>query len=94
MILGVVLSLKALPELPPMEISYSGKPSQLVAGEDRAALTSYLGFKVLEQSVDELEKVQAEQERLAIEEEKLRKVRRGAVDGLLRAEGGVALASA
>jgi uncharacterized protein involved in outer membrane biogenesis len=70
--LGVVLSLKALPELPPMEISYSGQPSQLVPGEDRAALTSYLGFKVLERSVDELEKVQAEQERLAIEEEKLR----------------------
>ena len=71
--IGVVLSLKALPELPPMEISYSGKPSQLVPGEDRAALTSFLGFKVLERSVDELEKVQAEQERMAIEEEKLRK---------------------
>jgi uncharacterized protein involved in outer membrane biogenesis len=72
--LGVVLSLKALPELPPMEISYSGSPSQLVAGEDRTALTSYLGFKVLEQGVDALEKVQAEQERIAIEEEKLRKL--------------------
>jgi hypothetical protein len=72
--LGVVLSLKALPELPPMEISYSGKPAALVAGEDRTALTSYLGFKVLEQGVDALEKVQAEQERLAIEEEELRKV--------------------
>lgn len=71
--IGAVLSLKALPELPPMEISYSGKPSQLVPGEDRAALTSYLGFKVLERSVDELEKVQAEQERLAVEEEKLRR---------------------
>jgi uncharacterized protein involved in outer membrane biogenesis len=71
--IGVVLSLKALPELPPMEISYSGAPSQLVPGEDRAALTSYLGFKVLERSVDKLEKVQAEQERMAIEEEKLRR---------------------
>ena len=69
----MVLSLKALPELPPMEISYSGIPSQLVPGEDRAALTSYLGFKVLERSVDELEKVQKEQERLAREEEELRK---------------------
>ena len=46
----------------------------MVAGEDRTALTSYLGFKVLEQGVDALEKVQAEQERMAIEEEKLRKV--------------------
>ena len=46
---------------------------ELVAGEDRTALTSYLGFKVLEKGVDELEKVQAEQARMAIEEEELRK---------------------
>ena len=71
--IGLVLSLKALPELPPMEISYSGAPAQLVAGEDRTALTSHLSFKVLERGVDELEKVQKEQERLAIEEEALRK---------------------
>jgi uncharacterized protein involved in outer membrane biogenesis len=71
--IGVVLSLKALPELPPMEISYSGFPAKLFAAEDRTALTSYLGFKVLEQGVDELEKVQAEQQRLLIDEEKLRK---------------------
>lgn len=71
--IGVVLSLKAFPELPPMEISYSGVPAKLYAAEDRTALTSYLGFKVLEQGVDALEKVQAEQERLAIEEEALRK---------------------
>jgi hypothetical protein len=64
---------KALPELPPMEISYSGMPLQLVAAEDRTALASYLGFKVLEKGVDELEKVQREQERLALEEEELRK---------------------
>ena len=71
--IGVVLSLKALPELPPMEIAYSGLPLQLVASEDRSALTSYLGFKVLERGVDELEKVQAEQERAAIAEENLRR---------------------
>ncbi len=71
--IGVVLSLKALPELPPMEISYSGMPLQLVATEDRTALASYLGFKVLEKGVDELEKVQKEQERMALEEEELRK---------------------
>ncbi len=72
--IGVVLSLKALPELPPMEISYSGTPLQLVAAEDRTALASYLSFKVLEKSVDELEKVQKEQERMALEEEELRKL--------------------
>ena len=92
--IGVVLSLKALPELPPMEISYSGTPSQLVAGEDRTALTSYLGFKVLEKGVDELEKVQTEQERLAIEEEELRKEDRGALNGILCTEGGTAPAPA
>lgn len=71
--IGITLYLNALAQMPPMEISYSGSPQQLVAGEDRSALTSYLGFKVLEKSVDELEKVQQEQARIAIEEEKLRK---------------------
>jgi uncharacterized protein involved in outer membrane biogenesis len=71
--IGVVLSLKVLPELPPMEISYTGSPMRLVPAEDRTALASYLGFKVLEKGVDELEKVQKEQERLALEEEVLRK---------------------
>ena len=71
--IGVDLFLKAMPELPPMEISYTGTPLQLVAGEDRTALTSYLSFKVLEKGVDELEKAQAEQQRIAIEEEALRK---------------------
>ena len=71
--IGIDLFLKALPELPPMEISYTGAPLQLVAGEDRTALTSYLSFKVLEQGVDELEKAQAEQQRMAVEEEALRK---------------------
>ncbi len=71
--IGVVLGLKALPELPPMEIAYSGLPQQLVASEDRSALTSFLGFKVLERGVDELEKVQAEQERAAIAEANLRR---------------------
>jgi hypothetical protein len=71
--IGVDLYLKALPELPPMEISYVGAPLQLVAGEDLTALASFLGFKVLAKGVDELEKAQAEQQRLAVEEENLRK---------------------
>ena len=71
--IGVVLNLQALPDLPPMEISYVGAPLQLVAGEDSTALASYLGIKVLAKGVDELEKAQAEQQRLAVEEENLRK---------------------
>ena len=71
--MGITLKLKALPNLPSMEISYAGPPSQLIAFEDTSALASYLGFKVLEQGVGELEKVQAEQRRLLVEEEQLRK---------------------
>jgi hypothetical protein len=71
--LNVLLHLKAMTGLPAMEISYVGAPAQLVANEDATALTSFLGFKVLEQGVGDLEKLQAEQQRLALEEEKLRK---------------------
>ncbi len=71
--MGIKLKLKALPNLPSMEISYVGPPSQLVALEDTSALAAYLGFKALEQGVGELEKVQAEQRRLLVEEEQLRK---------------------
>jgi hypothetical protein len=71
--LGISLKLKALPDLPKMEISYSGPPSQLVMAEDASALSSFLGFKVLAQGVGDLEKLQAEQQRLAVEEEKMHK---------------------
>jgi uncharacterized protein involved in outer membrane biogenesis len=71
--LGVSLKLKALPDLPQMNISYSGEPQQLVVNEDATALSSFLGFKVLSQGVVDLEKLQAEQQRLAIEEEKAHK---------------------
>ena len=68
--LGVSLKLKALPDLPQMNTSYSGEPQQLAVNEDATALSSFLGFKVLSQGVVDLEKLQAEQQRLAIEEEK------------------------
>ncbi len=71
--LKVLLQLKGLPDLPGMEITYAGDPSQLVVNEDATALNSFLGFKVLEKGVVDLEKLQAEQQRLALEEEKLRK---------------------
>ena len=71
--IDVGLDLKASANLPPMEISYAGPPSQLSSREDTTALASFLGFKVLQQGVDDLEKIQAEQQRLAIEEENQRK---------------------
>ncbi len=71
--IDVGLDLKASANLPPMEISYAGAPSQLSTREDTTALASFLGFKVLQQGVDDLEKIQAEQQRLAIEEENQRR---------------------
>jgi uncharacterized protein involved in outer membrane biogenesis len=69
----VGLALKALPTLPPMKLVYAGERGELQAHEEAAELSSYLGFKVLAKGVDDLEKVQAEQGRLALEEERLRK---------------------
>lgn len=70
--LNVTLKLKALPNLPQMQIAYAGPPAQLQMTEDAGDLSSFLGFKVLAKGVDDLEKLQAEQQRLALEEEKLR----------------------
>ncbi len=67
------LALKALPNLPPMNIAYSGAPDALSSREDSVELSSFLGLKVLSQGVDDLEKVQAEQQRLALEQEKMQK---------------------
>jgi hypothetical protein len=70
--IGLHLMLKAMAELPAMDITYAGPPLELASLENNSALSSYLGFKVLNQGVQELEKVQAEQKRLAEEEAALR----------------------
>jgi len=67
------LDLKALPDLPRMSVTYEGRPSSLARREDVTELSAHLGFQVLQKGVDELEKVQAEQARLAREEEEMRK---------------------
>jgi AsmA-like C-terminal region len=66
------LGLKALPNLPYMSILFVGPPASLSPREDSNELSSFLGLKVLSQGVEDLEKVQAEQRRLAAEEEKMR----------------------
>lgn len=71
--IGVDLDLKALSDLPRTTVTYEGPPASLVRREDITELSAHLGFKVLQQGVDELEKVQAEQARLAKEEEAMRK---------------------
>lgn len=63
------LGLKALPNLPKMSVIYNGPPMALQRQEEAGDLAAFLGFKVLNQSVDELERLQAEQVRLAKAEE-------------------------
>jgi hypothetical protein len=70
---SINLDLKAMKGLPAMEIAYAGVPSALSRSEDNAALTAALGFQILQKGVDELERIQQEQLRLAAEEEKARK---------------------
>jgi hypothetical protein len=69
---SIILSLKAKQGLPAMEIAYAGAPSALARSEDNAALTAALGFEILQQGVDELERLQQEQLRMAAEEDKAR----------------------
>ena len=66
---AIRLGLKALPNLPPMSVIYHGPPQAVARREDAGELAAFFGFKVLNQSVDQLEKLQAEQARLAKEEE-------------------------
>ena len=70
---AVTLSLKAAAGLPAMEIAYAGPPSALARSEDKAELSSKLGYGIMQQGVVELEHLQQEQQRLAVEEEKQRK---------------------
>jgi hypothetical protein len=55
-----------------MEISYAGPPAALARNENKAELSSKLGYAIMQKNVVELERVQQEQLRLAAEEEKLR----------------------
>jgi hypothetical protein len=71
--IGVELLLKARPGLPAMELSYSGPPAALARNASVAELSSFLGYRLLEKGVGELERLQAEQAKLAAEEERMRK---------------------
>lgn len=71
--IGVSLSLLAMPDLPPVEIAYAGPPDAMTRSEDTAALESHLGFRILQQGVKELERLQREQQRILEEEERSRR---------------------
>jgi hypothetical protein len=68
----ITLSLKAREQLPAMRISYAGPPSELARAEDNAELATKLGVTIMQQGIDELERLQEEQRRLAEEEERQR----------------------
>ncbi|CAN5145285.1 AsmA-like C-terminal region-containing protein [soil metagenome] len=71
--LSAKLQLTSMPNLPGMEIAYAGPPLALKRSVDSAAIESYLGMKIVEQGIKELERIHAEQQRLLLEEEKARK---------------------
>jgi uncharacterized protein involved in outer membrane biogenesis len=68
----VGLALKARPGLPPMSIAYAGPPMALVRSEDNSEIATSLGVTIMQEGINELERLQQEQARLAKEEEKQR----------------------
>jgi hypothetical protein len=65
--------LKAIPDLPAMQVVYSGSPVELVRTVDTTALESFLGIKVLREGMSELERLQQEQMKALEEEERYRR---------------------
>jgi len=70
--MDVGLSLKARPNLPAMSIAYAGPPMALVRSENNSEIATSLGVTIMQQGINELERLQQEQARLAQEEEKQR----------------------
>lgn len=70
--IGIGLTLKQREGLPPMSIAYAGPASMLARSEDNSELATALGVTIMQQGLDELERLQQEQLKLAAEEEKLR----------------------
>lgn len=71
--LDVTLRLKAREALPPMSVSYAGPPMELARTEDNSELSTALGVTIMQQGIDELERLQQEQARLARLEEEQRR---------------------
>ncbi len=67
------VKLKALQDEPHFGVTYSGRPDALARFVDVAALESKLGFGVVERTLKELERLQAEQQKLMEEEERQRR---------------------
>jgi uncharacterized protein involved in outer membrane biogenesis len=67
------VKLKTLDEQPRFGVTYSGHPGALTRFVDIAALESKLGFRVVERTMRELEKLQADQQKAMEEEERQRR---------------------
>lgn len=70
--IAVDLALKARDSLPMMSVAYAGPPMALQRSEDSSEIATSLGVTLMQQGIDELERLQQEQVRLAQEEEKQR----------------------
>lgn len=68
----VGLSLKARPNLPAMSVAYAGPPMALVRSENNSEIATSLGVTIMQEGINELERLQQEQARLAKEEEQQR----------------------
>jgi uncharacterized protein involved in outer membrane biogenesis len=68
----VTVALKAVDGLPAMSFSYAGPPAALARSEDNAEISTKLGVAIMQRGIDELERLQLEQRRLAEQEEKQR----------------------
>jgi hypothetical protein len=71
--LAAKVQLKAIEKLPAMNVSYIGRPGMMTEIVDANALESYLGFKIMERSLDELERLQREQQRIYEEQQRARR---------------------
>jgi hypothetical protein len=66
--LGLTVNFDGANPPPPLALSYAGEPGQLVRSIDAGRTLSEFGLRILRQGVDELERLQREQDRLAEEE--------------------------
>ncbi len=70
--IDIGLKLKTREALPPMSVSFAGKPGMLARAEDNSELSTALGVTIMQQGIDELERLQQEQQRLAEMEDQQR----------------------
>ena len=67
------LTVIARPELPPVTLSYSGKPGRLEKRSGTAALAAKLGYDLLAKEMADLEKLQKQQAELVAKEDQQRR---------------------